>query len=262
MLYIGTSGYSYADWRGVFYPQTMKQSEFLSYYSERFDCVELNFTYYRQPAAHSIETMAAKVPDSFRFTVKAHRTMTHEIPQEALVASEFEQFRQGILPMAQSGKLGCVLFQFPWSFRPSKRNYDYVLSLPDRLDYAKIVVEFRNNAWARDEVYEYLRERGIGFCCVDEPELRGLFPRVAVVTSGVSYVRFHGRNAAKWFNHKQAWERYDYLYSQDELAQWVPEALQMAEASEDTYVLFNNCHQGQAAINAAQMQQLLLQAET
>lgn len=262
MLYIGTSGYSYADWRGVFYPQTMKQSEFLSYYSERFDCVELNFTYYRQPAAHSIETMAAKVPDSFRFTVKAHRTMTHEIPQEALVASEFEQFRQGILPMAQSGKLGCVLFQFPWSFRPSKVNYDYVLSLPDRLDYAKIVVEFRNNAWARDEVYEYLRERGIGSCCVDEPELRGLFPRLAVVTSGVSYVRFHGRNAAKWFNHKQAWERYDYLYSQDELAQWVPEVLQMAEASEDTYVLFNNCHQGQAAINAAQMQQLLLQAET
>src|SRR5690606_6839096 len=131
----------------------------------------------------------------------------HELPDdEPLIAREFEEFRQGISPMAQSGKLGCVLFQFPWSFRPSRRNYDYVLSLPDRLDYADVVVEFRNNAWARDEVYRYLRERGIGFCCVDEPDLRGLFPRVAVATSKLGYVRFHGRNAVKWFNHKEAWE--------------------------------------------------------
>jgi len=263
MLYVGTSGFSYADWRGVFYPRSMKQNEFLSYYSQHFNCVELNFTYYRQPSAHSIEAMAAKVPDGFRFTVKAHRTMTHELPDdEPLIAREFEEFRQGISPMAQSGKLGCVLFQFPWSFRPSRRNYDYVLSLPDRLDYADVVVEFRNNAWARDEVYRYLRERGIGFCCVDEPDLRGLFPRVAVATSKLGYVRFHGRNAVKWFNHKEAWERYDYLYSRDELAEWIPKVRQIADAAEDTYVFFNNCHQGQAAINASQMQQLLLETES
>jgi uncharacterized protein YecE (DUF72 family) len=257
MLYIGTSGFSYADWRGVFYPQTMKQGDFLAYYAQRFDCVELNFTYYRQPAAHAMAAMAAKVPDAFKFTVKAHRTMTHEIPGGSDLAAEFERFRQGMLPVVEAGKLGCVLFQFPWSFRPSKGNYDYVLSLPDRLDYAQVVVEFRNNGWARDEVYEALRQQAIGFCCADEPELRGLFPRVAVATSGVSYLRFHGRNAAKWFNHKEAWERYDYLYNREELAQWVPKIHEMADASDDMYVFFNNCHRGQAAVNAAQMQELL-----
>lgn len=257
MLYVGTSGFSYSDWRGVFYPQGMKSSDFLSVYSEHFDCVELNFTYYRQPMPHTMRAMAAKVPGTFRFTVKAHRTMTHEIPQEPLLAGEFETFRQGVLPMLESGKLGCILFQFPWSFKPSKSNSGYVLSLTDRLDYTKIVVEFRNNLWARDEVYGFLRNRGIGFCCVDEPSLKGLFPRVSVVTSELSYLRFHGRNAAKWFKHKEAWERYDYLYNQDELNWWAPKIRQMVQSSEDAYILFNNCHQGQAAINARQMQLLL-----
>lgn len=261
MLYVGTSGFSYPDWRGVFYPESAKQGDFLSYYARHFNCVELNFTYYTQPSARTVAAMAAKVPDSFRFTVKAHKTMTHEISGGSEVASEFKRFRQGVLPLVESGKLGCVLFQFPWSFKLSKSNYDYVMSLPERLDYAPVVVEFRNNGWARDEVYQGLRHRGIGFCCVDEPDLKSLFPKVSVVTSRVGYLRFHGRNADKWFNHKQAWERYDYLYSRDELEEWVPKVLHMSQDSEDMYVFFNNCHRGQAAVNAVQMQELLAEAK-
>lgn len=159
--------------------------------------------------------------------------------------------------MGESGKLGCILFQFPWSFKPSSRNSDYVLSLADRVAYADVVVEFRNNLWAKDEIYGLLRQNGIGFCCVDEPALKGLFPPVSLVTSKLGYLRFHGRNASKWFKHKEAWERYDYLYNNEELNHWLPQIQQMAGQSQDMYVLFNNCHQGQAAVNAKQMQELL-----
>lgn len=257
MLYVGTSGFSYSDWKGVFYPEGMKSKDFLSFYSEHFPCVELNFTYYRQPAAKAIAAMTARVPASFKFTVKAHRTLTHEIPPGPGLSQEFETFRQGMLPMLESRKLGCVLFQFPWSFRPTTKNFDYVLSLPARLPYAEIVVEFRNNLWAITQVYDSLRQGEIGFCCVDEPSLKGLFPGISLVTSKLGYLRFHGRNAAKWFNHKQAWERYDYFYDQKELEHWVPKVQHMVQDSQDTYVFFNNCHQGQAAINARQMQLLL-----
>ncbi len=262
MLYVGTSGFSYPDWREVFYPQGMKPGDFLSFYSEHFDCVELNFTYYRQPAPHSIKAMASHVPPGFKFTAKAHKTMTHQIPDGPTAAKEFEIFRQGMAPMVDAGKLGCVLFQFPWSFRPTKENTEYVLSLPEKLGYADIVVEFRNSFWAKDEVYASLKKRKMGFCCVDEPELKGLFPKISLVTSTLAYLRFHGRNAAKWFNHKKPWERYDYLYSEDELDEWVPKIQRMAKTSEDTYVFFNNCHQGQAAINARQLQMLLIESQT
>lgn len=258
MLYIGTAGFSYSDWRGVFYPENMRRQDFLTFYSEHFPCVELDFTYYRQPSPRIMRAMSKKVPASFRFTVKAHKTLTHEIPPgDRALDKELETFYRGVLPLVEAEKLGCILFQFPWSYRPTKENLDYVLSLKERVSYAEIVVEFRNSLWAKNEVYRSLEEKELGFCCVDEPNLKGLFPRLTKVTSKVAYLRFHGRNATKWFKHKEAWERYDYLYSDEELRWWVPKIREMAEKAKDTYVLFNNCHRGQAAVNAKMMQELL-----
>jgi uncharacterized protein YecE (DUF72 family) len=97
---------------------------------------------------------------------------------------------------------------------------------------------------------------------VDEPNLRGLFPRVSLVTSGVGYLRFHGRNAPKWWSHKEAWERYDYLYTDEEMKSWIPKIRAMEEEAADTYVLYNNCHRGQAAVNAVRMKELLGLIET
>ncbi len=257
MLYVGTSGYSYADWRDIFYPKTMRSKEFLAFYSQAFSCVELNFTYYRQPAAKTVANMVRGVPDDFSFTVKAHRTMTHEIPPEPALKEEFATFADGMKPAVDEGKLGCVLFQFPWSYRLTRKNLGYVLSLKDRLQWAETVVEFRNLGWAKENVWEALRGASLGFCCVDEPDIKGLFPRIAKVTSNVGYLRFHGRNAAKWYNHKEASERYDYLYNDEELNAWVPRIKEMAERAEKTYVFFNNCHRGQAAINALRLIQLV-----
>lgn len=258
MLYLGTAGFSYPDWTGAFYPEGMKSQEFLQFYAQRFNSVELDFTYYRQPVPRTMQAMAAKVPDGFRFTVKAHKTLTHEIPPSGdEQAKEVSTFSEGVAPMAESGKLGCILYQFPWGFKYSPEKLSYVVSMGDRIALAPAVVEFRNVSWARDDVYRALRDSGTGFCCVDEPSLRGLFPKVSQVTSNVGYLRFHGRNAAKWWSHKEAWERYDYLYTDDEMKPWIPKIRSMEDEADDTYVLYNNCHRGQAAVNATRMKELL-----
>jgi uncharacterized protein YecE (DUF72 family) len=256
-VYVGTAGFSYADWKRVFYPEDMKSREFLEYYAREFPCVEIDFTYYRQPSAATMRSMAGRVPPDFRFTVKAHRTLTHEIPESTQLEKEIDTFVQGVLPMAEAGVLGCVLYQFPWSFKYTEDNLAYVNSLGDLLPVAPAVIEFRNVSWAREDVYRSLQTSGTGFCCVDEPNLRGLFPKVSLVTSNQAYVRFHGRNAAKWWSHKEAWERYDYLYTDDELMPWIEKIRQMELRADEVYVLFNNCHRGQAALNAVRMQELL-----
>ncbi len=259
MLYVGTAGFSYSDWRGPFYPGTMKQSEFLEYYARVFPCVELDYTYYRQPVPKTMMSMVKRVTASFRFAVKAHRTLTHRIASGETFNKEVNAFLSGVEPMAEAGNLACILFQFPWSYHFTPQNLEYVLSLKKRLPVAPPVIEFRNREWARDDVYAALREYGLSFCCVDEPDLRTLFPRMARVTANPGYVRFHGRNAEKWFRHTEAWERYDYLYNDDELRSWIPAIGRMSRTTEDTYVVFNNCHRGQAARNALRMQELLLQ---
>ena len=261
MILVGTAGFSYPDWRGVFYPEGMHERDFLTHYSKQFPFVELDFTYYAQPRARTLAAMAKKVPEGFKFTVKAHKSLTHEISEGQETNKEFETFLEGISPLVQSGRLGCVLAQFPWSFKPSPENREYLGSLKQRLAGLPTVVEFRNRAWAQEDTFELLRQCGLGFCCVDEPRLPSLFPPVAVATGPTGYVRFHGRNAEKWFKHEQAWERYDYMYSEQELLEWVPRLRDMETKTEETYVAYNNCHRGQAALNARMLQELLLRPQ-
>lgn len=257
MILVGTSGYSYDDWRDDFYGPSLNQRDFLSFYARRFPTVELDFTYYRMPNSRTIDAIERKTPAGFRFCVKLHQSMTHQIPSlpDEIKGNE-ALFREAMRPLAETGKLGCLLAQFPYSFRRSEANVDYIRGLNERLA-TPLVVEFRNREWAVDETRAELATIGAGYCCVDEPQLKGLMPRAAVATSRIAYVRFHGRNAAKWWKHEQAWERYDYLYSDIELQEWLPDIAQLARQTDVTYILFNNCHAGQAARNAATMQALL-----
>lgn len=258
MILVGTAGFRYADWKGHFYPPGIREADFLSYYSRQFNVVELDFTYYRMPAANTMKAMAARTPPGFEFCVKANREMTHEIPGDrSVLDATFYRFMDALAPLRSAGKLGCILAQFPFSFKPSEESFDYLLEFKEKCGEAPVVVEYRNSAWVNTDTFEFMRRAGLGFCCVDEPRLKGLMPPVAAATSNLGYVRFHGRNSAKWWKHEHASERYDYLYSMDELQEWVPRVRRLDETAGKTYVLFNNCHEGKAARNSFMMRDLL-----
>lgn len=260
MILIGTSGFSYKDWVGVFYPENTKNTEMLEIYAKKFPCVELNFTYYQMPGTRTIEGLVRKVPDDFEFCVKANKAMTHEINEgEAahLDRKIFQDFMEALKPMITRGVLGCILAQFPWSFRRTVPNTEYVLRFKELFADVPVVVEFRNAEWISDDTFDLLRRQALAFCAVDEPRLPGLMPPVAEATSGLGYVRFHGRNAKKWWTHDNPSERYDYLYSDDELKEWIPKIQRIADKTKKTYVFFNNCHVGQAAENAHMLQAML-----
>lgn len=265
-IHVGTSGFSYQDWRGFFYPEGLPDRDMLPYYAQQFDTVEVNSTYYRLPGPETFSRMLKKVPAHFRFAVKAYREMTHEIGGRAAgtpgtgagTEDVFARFVDALAPLASASQLACTLVQFPWSFRNGPENRDYVAKLRDRMQGLPTVVEFRNRDWVADATFDLLRSCGLGYCCVDEPRMKGLMPPLAVATSSVGYVRFHGRNAQKWWSHEEAWERYDYLYSEAELQEWVPRVCDLARETQETYVFFNNHYQGKAGKNAAMFMQLLL----
>ncbi len=123
-----------------------------------------------------------------------------------------------------------------------------------------LVVEFRNRAWICDATFRLLEELNVGYCCVDQPRLRGLIPPVACATSPVAYIRFHGRNADKWWEHEHAWQRYDYLYSREELEEWLPKVERLAEHAERIFIFFNNHYQAQAVQNALLFRDMLADA--
>ncbi|MEO0081968.1 MAG: DUF72 domain-containing protein [candidate division WOR-3 bacterium] len=296
-LRVGTSGFSFADWVGPVYPKNLPRAMMLEYYEQvlGFDTVELNFTYYSMPKLHTMESLVKRTRDNFRFVVRSHREMTHDIWEEGgesnvecpipdtgsqsarantrsraegvrMPASRgrgrmkdlsmvFRQFREGLVPLMASGKLGCVLVQLPSFFWPSPDSRDYLARLRERLPGVPVVVEFRNKAWVRDSTYRTLTEIGIGYCVVDEPQLPRLMPFDPRRTSDIAYFRFHGRNR-HWFKASRE-ERYNYLYSRDELADFVEPLEATISGARQAFAFFNNCHAGAAARNAVMMKQLL-----
>jgi uncharacterized protein YecE (DUF72 family) len=256
---VGTSGFSFADWVGPFYPAGMKSGDFLSFYSRHFDIVEVNSTYYRIPHPRVIEQMERKTPPGFRFMVKLNQAMTHERAREPAL---YDEFRAAIEPLRAAGKLEGLLAQFPWAFRHGPMSLDHLRLLRERLPGDALFVEFRHDSWTAPGVEPFLREHDLGYCVVDEPALPGLMPTVATRTTPDAYVRFHGRNASHWWGPESSQRsqlRYDYNYSPAELGEWVKRISELAEQARRTYLFFNNCHAGQAASNASLMKELLRQ---
>lgn len=203
--------------------------------------------------------MAAKVPDNFVFTIKATKEMTHEREDNAAV---FAQFETALQPLVEQGKLGCVLAQFPASFKQSEAERGYLAEFRERLSDLPLVFEFRHRSWLDEAMLAYLRALDVGFCCVDEPHFPALMPPTAVATNRIGYVRFHGRNAAKWWQHEHAWERYSYRYSDDELREWVPRIRLLEEQCDVVYLFANNHYQGQSVDTARQLAGLLGEQRT
>jgi uncharacterized protein YecE (DUF72 family) len=254
MIYFGTSGFSYEDWIGVYYPEGIPKREWLTYYAREFNTCEINSTYYTIIGTASMNSMVGKTGDGFKFSIKANQKMTHQREDNAEV---FEAFRRMLEPAVEADKLGCVLAQFPYSFRPDSPGMDYLGLLRERLPDLPVVVEFRNARWLTDEVFDLLRQLELGFCCVDEPKLPNLMPPVTEVTGATGYVRFHGRNSAKWWQHEHAYERYDYSYSAEELGEWLPRIRKLDSSAENTFVFANNHWRGQSVDTIRQLRMML-----
>ena len=253
MIYLGTSGYSFRDWVGPFYPPGVRSAEMLPHYARSFSAVEINATYYRIPPPRIFARMAERTPPGFRFTVKLPAAATHERVRDPAV---FDAFLSAVTPLEQAGKLYGFLAQFPSSFRPGEESYAHLEFLRARLSQRSLFAEFRHESWARSATFALLESLGVGFCAVDEPRLPGLFPPIVRPTGPVGYVRLHGRNADAWWSGDGS-SRYDYLYNDRELAAWATAIRQLEAHSRDTFVFFNNCHAGHAARNALRMAEIL-----
>ena len=251
---IGTSGFSYKDWIGSVYPADLPKEDWLRFYAQEFSTCELNFTYYRMPDPRTLARMADKVPAGFLFSVKAFQGLTHEREDPQPLAA---QFAAALAPLREAEKFACVLLQFPHSFHANDENRAYLRKVRDGFADLPLVVEFRGRDWITERTFADLRALNLGFCCVDEPRLKGLIPPVAAASGSVAYVRFHGRNAAKWWQHEEAWERYDYTYSDEELAEWVPKVRQLDAEAPLTLVYMNNHWHGQAVGTARQFRRLI-----
>lgn len=263
MIKVGTSGFSFADWKGPVYPPGLREREMLSFYEKElgFNVLEVNFTYYTLPSPKSFAAMSKKTSGDFEFVVKSYKGMTHEIRDrktgEILNNQEiFEGFKLSLVPLIGDGKLSCVLAQFPFGFFPNKVNFDYLDQFKERMRDVPLVFEFRNQSWLNEGAFQFLKKNEIGYCIVDEPKLPKLMPYLSKATSGVGYFRFHGRNP-NWFN-VPASVRYDYLYSEEELKEFVPDIKDISKKTIKTFVFFNNCYAGSAAKNAAQMAKMLM----
>jgi len=253
-IYIGTSGFSFPDWVGVFYPRKLPRDEWLAYYAREFRAVEINATYYRIPPAASFEKMAEATPDEFAFWVKVPSEVTHRDDDVATIMSSF---MDATLPLAESGKWRGALAQFPNSFRPSENAWRRILQTRDHLTDKPLAVEFRNEDWMTEEVIAKLDAEGLAYVTVDLPNISGLPKTRTAVTGGIGYARLHGRNRAAWYD-RAAGDRYDYDYSPAELEEWLPHIHLLDERAAATFIFFNNCHAGQAVKNARKLREMLM----
>ena len=250
---VGTSGYSFADWIGPFYPAGTPRSKMLDEYVRHFDIVEINSSYYRIPTPAMFERMEQKTPAGFEFIVKLFRGMTHEIEDDSRM---YREFVDSVEPLKEAGKFAGFLAQFPWKFKKGDAGRTHLAALRERFGEDPLFVEFRHDSWIESETFEFLRDLGVGYCSVDEPQLKGLVPPVAVATTDEGYVRLHGRNARNWWG-KGGGDRYDYDYGKDELSEWAGKMLDLESKVKKVYAFFNNCHAGHAARNAELMIEML-----
>lgn len=254
---VGPAGWHYPDWEGTVYT-TATGSARLAYMARFFDCVEINVSFYRTPAPSVagvwVRTVAAW--PRFRFTAKLHQSFTHE---RRLDAGEARAFHAFLAPLAESGRLGALLLQFPWSFRADRENWDHARALFAEFRAYPLVVEVRHDSWWKPRFFDLLRELGVGIANIDQPALDHNVGPDAVMTGETLYIRFHGRNAANWWLKEQPYygARYDYLYSAGELAPWIDRIRRAERQATNSFIIMNNHFRGEAVVNALELAEAL-----
>lgn len=252
----------YKDWEGIVYPRP-KPPRFdpLRYIANFFDAVEINSTFYGPPMAKTASSWVQRVEEyeKFRFTAKLWKRFTHE-RDRAWTTGEVDQVRAGFDAMMESGHLGAVLLQFPWSFRRTEENREWLGDVARTFRQYPLVVEVRHSSWLAPDFLRALEEDGIGFVNIDQPLYHDSIGPTAHATSHVGYVRVHGRNYKDWFREKAPVEqRYNYLYPSEELQPWAERAKEIGSdpATREVYVITNNHYKGKAVANALMLKSMV-----
>jgi len=283
---VGTSGWNYSTgdgtWNGIFYPPSRGRSKSfdeLSYYAEHFDTVEVNSTFYGQPRADVTQRWAQRTPPGFEFSVKLYQKFTHprmfkqrlerSLPpadEEVLAelarpnAADLDEFRRGIEPLAHAGKMGALLAQFPPSFKNGDAERTYLRELIRAFADYPVAVELRHRSWsdAFAETLALLNDGRAAWVQIDEPKFQfsirqNYLPNI----KGFYYMRLHGRNVANWWKHEKSEDRYDYLYSSEELQEFTDLAGAAKTLVRKLYLYTNNHFSAKSVANAAMIKKQL-----
>ena len=253
-IYIGSAGWSYRDWSGIVYPSPEPRGfDELAYLAQFVDCIEINSSFYRPPTPQMTDSWARRTPARFVFTAKVWERFTHD--PERFTEADVRLYSEGIAPLLSAGKLGALLFQYPWSFRNTPAARDRVERAADALrGWAPLVIELRHSSWL--ESLDFLRDLNLNFCNIDQPQSSTSITGTRLVTGPTAYIRLHGRNAKAWFARgTERDDKYDYLYSREELRAW-EEAIREMEA-EKLFVILNNHFQGKGMTNAFMLMRAL-----
>lgn len=274
-LYIGTSGWSYpkgaGTWEGVFYPKSVPDKDKLAFYARYFNTVEINSSFYRPPSKYAARAWADKVPPEFRFTVKLWQKFTHPKMFEQATGQtwrvqdeDFLTYAEGIEPLAQAGKLGVLLAQFPTSFRPDENTLGHLEDLIRRMRGSgfPLAVELRHREWTEspetNAIRALMEEQGVAWVMIDEPRFKTSIRHVPL-TSDRAYFRFHGRNYKQWWTHGESEDRYNYLYTPEQQREIAADVREVAAHTTETYAFYNNHFGAKAIVNARQLQTMLEQ---
>ena len=227
--------------------------------SQWFDLVEINVTFYRTIAARQCISWLQQTAGNprFIFCAKLPSALTHERrskPDTSVTGA----FRESVAPLSEAGKLGAVLAQFPWSFKRTLENRQYLARLADAAEGMPLAVEVRHDSWNHPDFVAGLAERNIAICNIDQPILNHCLKPAAAITAPFGYIRLHGRNAEHWFDKEGGRNpRYDYLYNQEELAPWIERIKNMREQVNRLFIVTNNHYRGQAVVNALEIENAL-----
>jgi uncharacterized protein YecE (DUF72 family) len=267
---VGTAGWSYKDWEGVFYPPEVQRRKLhaLEYLAHFFDVVEINTSFYGhiKPELAKLWVRRVAVNPNFVFTAKLHRSFTHSpmaVMEPTSAASikpndeDEAKAREGLDALAAEGKLGALLIQFPVSFKNTSLNREYLETLLRQFIEYPRVVEVRHASWDNPETLASFARGDVAFCNIDQPVIGNSLEPTDHVTSKLGYVRLHGRNYQDWFDSDDRNDRYNYLYSEQELQGWKGKIETVARKAETTYVITNNHYQGRAGVNALQLKSML-----
>jgi uncharacterized protein YecE (DUF72 family) len=254
--YIGTAGWSYKDWEGVVYPER-KSSDFhaLVYLAKYMNTVEINSTFYRPPVLRVTLSWIKRVKDypDFLFTLKLHQIFTHG--DRVFNQKDVDEFKLGLEPLRVDERLAAILLQFPWSFVNSIQNMEHLIKLFQTFRDYPLALEVRHGTWDDPKFLQLLQEHQVGFCNIDQPLINNsLKPSAHTTHPEFSYARLHGRNYTNWFKQNAGRDaRYNYLYSDQELDEWVDRIQTLGQKSKKVFVITNNHYQGQALANALQI---------